>query len=570
MLTELKKLAGDFTAKPLTRGREIRDLLEHSPGQFCSAAVEILGEEGPERVKRYLIALLWTNNLLIPCLTDPAVPSAKAEHIAALARRVDPQLPAKLVGFVLDQTGSECSESIDRILGLLKAMPDVASLRPLLTPLLRHPNERIRAKVASFAGQGNRNRTWLERRMLEDDPRVRANVIECAGAAAAEDLRPLFRTAANDSNNRVVGNALIALYRLGDVEAVGNLRDLACRPEPAFRATAVWAMAETGDTRFLPVLAKMLTDSNEATKGAAFKAFRKLRTQDGPRGLPLEVRILGDPCFSGSGWNITFVVSDGRNPVPGIAPTAIRVLANREFIYRYMVTEQECRRRIAAAFLLPRSSDQNQEKLDNYRRGLEKCFGQRRLGDSWMLSQHSLIAGARTETLFGVRIDARDGARVLHVSSLPDLQTAFEPRAMAGGQDFTQAFVSLCQELRPSRISAHLFAVHPETAQGIDTTNLIRAAQDAHVSIHAICASRHAAFAEICRATGGFYAVGEDIAEMLPAVYGGISHRYVAAFEGGEQVQRVQISIRNAESFGESQVADINCIPTCDPECQSI
>ena len=111
MLTELTKLAGDFLTQPLTRGREMRDLLEHSPKEFCSAAIELLGGDSSERVQRYLVALLWTNNLLIPCLTDPSTPMRKAESIATIARRVDPQLPAKLVGFVLERIDVELPET---------------------------------------------------------------------------------------------------------------------------------------------------------------------------------------------------------------------------------------------------------------------------------------------------------------------------------------------------------------------------------------------------------------------------------------------------------------------------
>ena len=156
MLTELKKLAGDFLTQPLTRGREIRDLLEHSPSEFCSAAVEVLGGEDSERVQRYLVALPGTNNLLIPCLTAPSTPLKKAESIATLARRVDPQLPAKVVGFALERTDTEPSECLERILGLLKSMPDAAAFRPLLTPLLRHPDARIRSEGSASGGRGQR------------------------------------------------------------------------------------------------------------------------------------------------------------------------------------------------------------------------------------------------------------------------------------------------------------------------------------------------------------------------------------------------------------------------------
>jgi HEAT repeat protein len=570
MLTELKKLAGEFVAQPTTRGREMRDLLEHSPAEFRDAAIEILSGEDSERVKRYLVALLWTNNLLMPCLIDPSTPPQQAELIAALARRVDPELPAKLVGFVLERTDVESPECIERILGLLKSMPDAASFRPLLTPLLRHPNARVRSKVALLAGEGNRNRTWFERRMLEDDPRVRANAIESAGSAVAEDLRLLFRTAASDTNNRVVGNALIALYRLGEAEAVASLHELISRPDPAFRATAVWAMGETGDARFLPLLTRILTDPNETIKAATFRAIRKLRGQESVNTLPLDVRILSEPALCGSTLKVTFGVSGQSNPILGISPTAVRILLNGEFVYRYSVTELECRRRISAAFLMPRTGNGQPERLAAYQTAMERCYEQRRAGDAWMLSRHAGFVGAgdaaRPETLFGVRIDSAemgsiqtpDMSAIRPVTSLSGLRAAFDSGASMKSSEFTVAFLALCQELRLSRVSSHLFLLHPETAQPVDPASLTRSAQDAHVTVHAVCGSPDAGFREICQATGGFYTVGEDITEMLLALYRGISHRYQASLTLNAEVRSVQVAVRSPESFGKSPIVEVN------------
>ncbi len=565
MLTELKKLALDFSAQPLTRGREMRDLLEQSPEDFCAAAIEILGGEDSERVKRYLVALLWTNDLLLGCLANPSTHFKKAEDIAALAKRVDPQLPSKLVGFVLERTDVESAESIERVLGLLKSMPDAACFRPLLTPLLRHPSARVRAKVALLAAEGNRNRTWFERRLQEEDPRVRANAIESGATAIVEDMRPVYQAAASDSNNRVVGNALIALYRMGDAGSVGRLHELTSHPDPAFRATAVWAMGETGDTRFLPVLARILTDPNESIKAAAFRAIKKLRGRESTNLKPLrplDVRILGEPSLGGSMLKVVFGVSNHSRPVPGIAATAVRILINGEFAYRYAVTEQESTRRISAAFLLPRAADQTRERLDRYQNALERCFEQRHKGDTWMLSQHSgsckAGSAARPETLFGVRIDSAEMSSTRPVTNSKELCSALDSHELIKCQEFNAVFSELCLELRPSRVSAHLFLLHPETAHPIDPAALTQAAQEAHVSVHAVCGTHDAAVREICRATSGFYMVGEDVTEMLPAFYRGLSHRYQANLTPDAEVRRVQVAVRSPDSLGESPVVEMN------------
>ena len=555
MLTELKKLAADFVAQPMTRGREIRDLMEHSPVEFCSAAMELLGGEDSERVQRYLVALLGTNNLLIPCLTDPATPLNKAESVAAIARRVDPQLPAKLVAFVLERSEMEAPERVERILGLLRCMPDAATFRPLLTLLVRHPNPRIRAKVTLLAGEGNRNRTWFERLMLEQDSRVRANALESAGADVVEQLQPLFRAAASDPNNRVAGNAVVALYRLGESMAIASIHEMASRLDPAFRATAVWAMSETADTRFLPLLSKIVTDPNEKIKAAAFRAMRKLRAVADPP-QTLEVRILGKPVFDGAAVNMVFGVSDGPKPTCGVQATAVRILADGENVYRYSVKEQDYNRRISAGFLVPRIADQTGERSSAYRDALRSCFEQRHLGDSWFMAQFSGRAapGSRTETLFGVRMDSPESSKVHAVASLEELQNAI---GTAASLEFGNAFAALCKRLRPSRSSAHIFVFRTENLAPANAVPMIDAARAACVTVHAVCSVPDEAIRHVSNVTGGFYGVSEQPGKMLAGFYRGISHRYVASFAREPKMRQVRIAVHTTEGFGESAPCEL-------------
>jgi hypothetical protein len=562
MLTELKNLARNFSAQPLTRGREMRDLLEHSPNDFCAAAIEILGSEEAERVKRYLVAMLWTNNLLIPCLINPTTPAKMAEGIAAFARRVDPHLPAKLVGFVLERTDAEPPECLERVLGLLKSMPDAASFRPLLTPLLRHPNARLRAKVALLVGEGNRNRTWFERRMLEEDPRVRANVIESAGPAVVEDLRPMFWAAASDPNNRVAGNALIALYRLGEAEAVGRLYDLVLHPEPSFRATAVWAMGETGDARFLPVLARILTDPNETIKAATFRAMQKLRGRENAKAQQLSIRILNEPqilkdrASGGSSLKIAFTVSNQCEPVLGLAATAVRVLVNGEFVYRYSITELDGGRRISAAFHLPRTNYQNPAQTQRYLEAVESCFTRRHKGDVWVLSQYleaeTVGAVPRPATLFGVRMDTTEASGIRLIGNSSELRAAIDTYESMRCPSFADGFLRLCRDLRQSKVSAHLFITDPEAGVASEPAGLARAAQEAHVTVHAACSVPDRGIREICQSTGGFYCGSGDIRETLPALYQGICYRYVASLPWNGDVRKIQIGVRSLDACGDS------------------
>jgi hypothetical protein len=61
----------------------------------------------------------------------------------------------------------------------------------------------------------------------------------------------------SDPNNRVAGNALLALYRLGEKDAVQLLIAMASLEDQLFRATAAWVMGETANPVFRETLEQM-------------------------------------------------------------------------------------------------------------------------------------------------------------------------------------------------------------------------------------------------------------------------------------------------------------------------
>jgi hypothetical protein len=93
----------------------------------------------------------------------------------------------------------------------------------------------------------------------------------------------------------------------------------------------------------------------------------------------------------------------------------------------------------------------------------------------------------------------------------------------------------------------------------VDPAGLIQAAQEAHVSVHAVCGSSDEEIREICRATGGFYAISENVAKTLSGIYRGLSHRYIAGLTPDTKVRQVQVAVRTEEFSGESPVCELNC-----------
>ena len=142
--------------------------------------------------------------------------------------------------------------------------------------MARHSDPHVRSKAVLIIGRGNPASSWLQNRFAEPDPRIRANTVEALWGVDTADARGLLLAAARDDNNRVAGNALLALYRLGEASAEPELRKMAESESAMFRATSAWAMGEIADPRFAGLLARLVGDSNQMVRKRAFAALGKI------------------------------------------------------------------------------------------------------------------------------------------------------------------------------------------------------------------------------------------------------------------------------------------------------
>jgi hypothetical protein len=122
----------------------------------------------------------------------------------------------------------------------------------------------------------------------------------------------------------------------------------------------------------------------------------------------------------------------------------------------------------------------------------------------------------------------------------------------AASQEFEAAFVALCQTLRPSRSSAHLFLIRTDDPLPVHASTLIDAARECHVAVHAVSILSDDPIHEVTNATGGFYTASDQPAKTLAGFYRGISHRYVATFLPGRHIRQVRVAVRTKDAFGES------------------
>jgi HEAT repeat protein len=275
----LLALSKDFDGQAPENRRLIRDLAEHDWHVFYSAAVEVLKRQHDSHCGLYLIKLLIGRDLLIDALCDPALSREQATAVARAASRIDSMTDVILARFLAERGASDDTVRPAELMRLMEIMVEVSSfvrVLPALKRMARHPNPHVRSKAVLMIGRGNPASGWLQNRFAESDPRIRANTVEALWGVDSEETRGLLLAAARDDNNRVAGNALLALFRLGEDSAAPELRKMAANESALFRATSAWVMGEIADPQFAGVLARLVGDSSQMVRKRAFSALGKI------------------------------------------------------------------------------------------------------------------------------------------------------------------------------------------------------------------------------------------------------------------------------------------------------
>ena len=261
--------------------RAMRKLLVHDKVKFFSSACRILKSGGTTPGQRYLMKLLLESDLLLISLTDPVLfPVDAAITLARICIRLDPMLDFKLLdqlfqGAYLDAGVIDVQRAL-RTMKIVSALQVSMHIQPLLLKLMRFTHPQLRSKATLLFCQLNRNPQWAERKLSDEDGRIRANIIE--GLWGVAEARDVLCEALRDGNHRVAANALIGLYHLDGIAAVAApLEAMGSSLKFLYRSTAAFAMGQTADPHFLPLLTEMAKDPNVKVRGMALRALVRIR-----------------------------------------------------------------------------------------------------------------------------------------------------------------------------------------------------------------------------------------------------------------------------------------------------
>ena len=265
-----------YRANPLFAARNLRELAGKAPERMVDALLPLCQQGGWGEAAALLARLLSALGPTAAKLCDPAASLEGSVCIAKALMQYEPHFDARFARSLLDDDHMT-DAARQRGLAVMQKLGGGGRLTPILIQFLRDPDSRIRSKAALMFGQTLPPRGIVERLMGDLDARVRANFVEGLWNCSASHCRPLFRQALDDSNHRVVGNALVGLHRAGESrEVMRHLSKMVRHPEALFRAAAVWVIGQTGEQRYADVLRQMARDRDPLVRRGAIRSLRQI------------------------------------------------------------------------------------------------------------------------------------------------------------------------------------------------------------------------------------------------------------------------------------------------------
>jgi hypothetical protein len=268
-----------------------------------------------------------------------------AQDAISLARQIAVEyvdLDVRLASEVPEDADGDQAEDrmIERALVVLDAISGGRRALMPLVRLMKHPNPRIRSKAALFMTARVCNVEWARNNLNQVDDRVRANIVEGLWGCDSPEARQMFWSLVTDRNNRVRGNALLALYELDEIRVLAHIRDLAASEDPAFRATAAWLIGSTKDTRFLPVLGGLLCDADPKVRQAGARALSRVKREQMAAPPPLAATVVFQDDVDGHRRLGVQAVDRTGTFAAGLRETDFIVSDGGGLVWDYSVREQ--------------------------------------------------------------------------------------------------------------------------------------------------------------------------------------------------------------------------------------
>ena len=267
----------------------LRQLAAAYPEAFFMSAAKYL-ESAPESASaRALADLLARQDTVFDHLLNARLCSSQTA-IAVFRRLLvsDPTLDFRLARTLPGRNESSGTKTLTgshaaRALDILDHTSPGQRLLSVLGHLPNSADPRISAKGALFVGRRVSNPAWLEKQLVREDARVRANAIESVWGVKSETAIRILEECAADSNNRVAGNALIGLYMAGCPDVTMRAIGMSLSDDPGRRSAAAWVMGKIGSPDFVDCLTSLIRDTDPKVRSTAVRSLAEIRRSETKR-----------------------------------------------------------------------------------------------------------------------------------------------------------------------------------------------------------------------------------------------------------------------------------------------
>ena len=560
--TGFAALVASVSAGEAGNQQRIEELLGDDPDLFCRGALEVLRTQEQSRGLRFLVGLLVANDLLEPLLCEGSLQVEQAAAAVRMAIQLDPMveigLARHLVEGVTAGTRPLLAANASRLLDILARVSDGTRILPSLSRLLHSTDAGLRSKAALIMGRSNRSATWVQSRMGDADPRLRANAVEGLWGVQTEEARDLMLAALRDANNRVVGNALYGLYAVGESASLVETIKLAGHPDAVFRATAAWVMGETGDPRFREPVAQLLRDPHPMVRSRALRSVAQIKAAVArvATGQPWRLSsLMLETMAAGPKPTRRLQVAVGTAAGAEPALRAIHFMLSEDGlpVLNYHVTVRPSPPPMSVVFLFPRGGEAEEPPWVT---GALGCLAGKRSSDLWAYLPWRPAGGASPAAPA-----AQANEEFPFTPNHEALENSF--RRMTQRADCGDMWQTLWRALRAesslARGKRHVIVFAAEQVRGVAGPGLVATVGASRGIVQVISCVSNPALEDLCEKTRISYThapAAEQIIAAIEEAYLNLNARYEIGYQPlSQEARELKIRIQCPTGWGETTLA---------------
>ena len=577
---DISALVKSFSEKDPVGKQSLVQLLTAEAHVFSAASIRVLANAEASAGARFLMYLLTKEKLLTAGLRDPDTCSLKdavaaVRAIGDMGPRFQAALEIDLSAALHGRATQESTLQVMRILDLLGAIPTQNFWPSFQSELMAYPDRAVRSKAALLIGRNTTHPAWIKKQLMDGDARVQANAVEALWSMDAAEARPLFTAALRSPNNRVVANAILGLYRLSDLKAVTALLDMARHPDPLFRASAWWAIAETEDPRFIPFLMEQFKSSQGKMKLAVTRTLSRIRRREkaSAENGAMHVRVSSANVKADGGRHVEFALSrsDG-NEITSMKPTEFVLWEGGTLIENYEVKLPNNPAALVIGVVGPRFLSDSDPYGNAIRDSLKRCVSLKRPDDWWRIDRYAIEAIAANpnapvdksslpydDALITQELKTRKGF-MADVGQLEKAISLPVPRERTT-EEALQAIRRQIDAMDKSSGKRHLFVfVHKSAVDALDDPEnlnpLKQLIEKEGISLHGICPEsweKCAGFRDLSLATpdGTFHSSSVDkLADEFEQTYRHLLNRYEIDYSLPAKAEAAQVILQVCSEYG--------------------